>query len=182
MKKKASPVPPPKPGVVAVPGHDCKAVLREALRECSVARIAAVCLEQEGVGFRVPDPRADRAAAEGELARILAVERLNGSYRAKLMRQIRGMGGVKITFCAGKGAKRFQSFAYTTGFTVAGGKELLIQDQHRAGIQPSVLNRMFHWHVMGNELKGGDTCEIEKGSIVYKFVSADANEVRHSRR
>lgn len=106
------------------------------------------------------DPDGARRAMEEQLLRVCPVEAYSSTYRKKLTKQIRSMGGVKITLVESK-AKRGNpaSFVYTCGFTAVGGRELLVQGVHRSSlkIHADLMNYMFKRHKAGHPLGDGHT-------------------------
>lgn len=162
----------------AVVQDDSVDVFRAALAACSLTRLRLVYEELgRDVGVTL-DPEADRRAMEEEIVRTHGVTRLNSSYRRKFLRELKAVGGMRITCVPVKGKDRLKSFAYTTGFTGVGGKELLIHDEHRAGLNCHIFNVMFRAHQMGHPLRDGETIEMEgdNSGIIYKAVAPDAVE------
>jgi hypothetical protein len=83
------------------------------------------------------------------------------------------MGGMKIINVGGGHGKK-SGFIYTVGFSsLAGGKELLLQDVHRS-MSGSNINRTFNWmfsrHKEGHHLHPGHT--VDTGDGVGYLVTA----------
>jgi hypothetical protein len=116
------------------------------------------------------DCDAARKKMEAHLG-ALTVKQLNKTYRKKIHRQIKSMGGMKIIGVDGKGAK---AFAYTCGFTEVGGKELLLQNVHRSTTKHvgRMLNYLHQRHNGGHPLGHGHTIADGSGNV-YVVMAPD---------
>jgi hypothetical protein len=130
------------------------AALKDALGTCSLDRLRSLYREVRSLvkATLVTDADMDtdcvaaRKKMEVHLLEDLIVERLNPTYRLKIFKRIKSMGGMMITCVEGKGAN---AFVYTCGLTAVGGKELLMQNVHRSMTSQFSFNYMFKRHNEG---------------------------------
>jgi hypothetical protein len=94
---------------------------------------------------------------------------LSKSYVRAAARELKEMGGMKMTTVISKGKKNTESFIHTKGFTDLGGPEFLMQNVHRS-IFPWIsrmLNEMYKNRKNGTIYRGN--AFIYLGKVVYKL-------------
>lgn len=153
-------------------------VLKDALRSCSTERFKEVCKDLAEIVSLVigedydPDTE-DRETVEEKLVENIPVQRLSPPYRTTTMRQLKAVGGMRITAVPQKGSVK--SYMYSTGFAdLKGGKELLMQWTHRTAMPKSVFNHLFKRHKEGHPVLDGHSANC--GNILYMIKAPDENE------
>lgn len=151
---------------------------RDALQKCSLVELRTKYLEVMQATKTIAtvtnedvdaNPDRSRHTMEEQLIKVLPVEPLSKSYRKKLTRQIKSMGGVKVTSVESKAKRGASSFLYTCGFTDVGGKELLIEGVHRSSNKShaALVNYMYRRHKEGHPLAEGHSLTNPNNGFVY---------------
>ena len=165
-------------------------LLREALEACTLDRMYSfykevmplleLFLSVEKLVTKADmeqDPEQARQTMQAQVMQHVPIGPCNQKYQRVFNKEIEKHGrGINVTFVEGRGKER--SCAYTCGFGLVGGKELILQNIHRSMLNSEICNLfnfLYQRHKDGHPLDDGHTMECF--NLAFMVVAPDPAEV-----
>ena len=167
-------------------------LLREALEACALDRLYSFYKEVMPVLLSVEklvtkadmeqDPEQARQTMQAQVMQQVPVGPYNQKYQRVVIKEIEKHGrGINITFVAGRGKQ--PSYAFTCGFGLVGGKELILQNIHRSLLNSeigNIFNFFYQRHKDGHPLDDGHTMECFNLASAGSGATTTKAKLKHS--